>query len=60
MTTHEPGDADPMGERHRPGVRSQDRAVAATEAEPATTPGLVVTEDRLADARAITYFGTAR
>ena len=33
---------------------------AATEAGPATTPGLVVTEDRLADGRAITYFGTAR
>ena len=32
----------------------------AHSTEPATTPGLVVTEDRLADGRAITYFGTAR
>jgi hypothetical protein len=27
---------------------------------PATTPGLVVTEERLADGRRITYYGIAR
>ena len=58
-------DEDPTGERRRPDVGRQDRAVAAaptgpaTSMGPATTPGLVVTEDRLADGRHITYFEVA-
>jgi len=62
---------EPPGERRRPPVGRQERAVAGTgrgpapgtdadTTEPATTPGLVVTEERLADGRAITYFGIAR
>ena len=46
-------------ERRRPYVGRQERAVAGGR-EPATTPGLVVTEERLADGRHITYFGTSR
>ncbi len=41
-----------------PDVRRQGRAVP--DAGPATTPGLVVSEERLADGRHITYFGVAR
>jgi hypothetical protein len=61
MTTPDgAGDADPMRERGRPGVGRQERAVADASSAPATVPGLVVTEQRLADGRHITYFEVAR
>lgn len=41
-----------------PGVGRQG-AVAASGTEPATVPGLVVTEERLPDGRRITYFSTS-
>ena len=44
-------------ERRRPGVGRQERAVAGASTGPATVPGLVIDEERLADGRAITYFG---
>jgi hypothetical protein len=39
---------------------STDEATDATEPTEATTPGLVVTEERLPDGRRITYFGISR
>jgi hypothetical protein len=59
MTT--PGDstdATPCQERRVPDTGRPPRDVPDTG--PATTPGLVVTEERLADGRHITYFGIAR
>jgi hypothetical protein len=56
MTT--PDDDEPRRERRFPDVRRQERDLPDTG--PATTPGLVVTEDHLADGRAITYFGRSR
>jgi hypothetical protein len=61
-TGESPGESP--GERRRSAVGRQERAVAATQPggdpSPATTPGLVVTEERLADGRAITYFEVPR
>jgi hypothetical protein len=56
MTT--PGDDEPSRERRFPDTQRLQRDFSDTEA--ATTPGLVVTEDHLADGRAITYFGISR
>ena len=55
MTT--PDDVDATGEQPRPDVGRQERAVAATREGDATVPGLVISEERLADGRHITYFG---
>ncbi|HEY2195089.1 MAG TPA: hypothetical protein VGH76_22710 [Actinomycetospora sp.] len=61
MTTPEDsGGAAPMREPRRPDVECQERAVAAAPTEPATLPGLLVTEECLPDGRRITYFGTQR
>ena len=57
MTT--PDDV-PRRESRFPDVQRQERDFPDTVPDPATTPGLVVTEERLADGRAITYFGTTR
>lgn len=61
MTTpDDSGGAAPMRERRRPDAGRQERAIAGVPTTPATTPGLVVTEERLRDGRRITYFGTRR
>jgi hypothetical protein len=49
---------EPTGEWRRPDDRCQRRATA--DGPPATSPGLVVAEERLADGRRITYYGTSR
>jgi hypothetical protein len=51
-------DEDPTQQSRVPDVQWQERDFPDTG--PATTPGLVVTEERLADGRHITYFGTSR
>ena len=53
---------EPAGERLRSAAGRQECAVADVPpgSGPATTPGLVVTEDHLADGRAITYFEVSR
>jgi hypothetical protein len=53
-----PDDDGPSRERRFSDTGRQQRDFSDTGS--ATTPGLVVTEDRLADGRAITYFGIAR
>ena len=53
-------DEDARRERRFPDVQRQERDFPETDTGPATTPGLVITEDHLADGRAITYFGIAR
>ena len=54
-------DDDAGRERRFPDVHQrQERDFSETDTGPATTPGLVITEDHLADGRAITYFGIAR
>jgi hypothetical protein len=52
-------DDEPSRERRFPDTERLQRDFPDTGA-PATTPGLVVTEERLADGRHITYFGIAR
>ena len=54
MTT--PDDDGPSRERRFPDNERLQRDFSDT----ATTPGLVVTQDHLADGRAITYFGVSR
>ena len=54
MTT--PDDDGPSRERRFPDVQCLQR----DSSDSATTPGLVVTEERLADGRQITYFEVAR
>jgi hypothetical protein len=56
MTT--PDDDGPSRERRFPDTGRRQRDFSDTGS--ATTPGLVVTEERLADGRAITYFGVHR
>ena len=56
MTT--PDDDGPSRERRFSDTERRQRDFPDTGS--ATTPGLVVTEDRLADGRAITYFGIHR
>jgi hypothetical protein len=58
MTTPEDGSGRPRQERGVPDTERQERRCPDTE--PATTPGLVVTEERLADGRHIAYYGLAR
>ena len=57
-------DDQPRRESRFPDVQRQERdfpdTAPDTAPDPATTAGLVVTEERLADGRAITYFGTTR
>ena len=57
-------DEDPRGPRQESrvpdaGRRERDFSDIGERAG-ATVPGLVVTEERLADGRAVTYFGRAR
>jgi hypothetical protein len=56
MTT--PDDDGPSRERRFSDTERRQRDSSDTGS--ATTPGLVVTEGRLADGRAITYFGIDR
>ena len=59
---------EPPGERRRPTAPRQQSALAGDPGGPgtsagasvATIPGLVVTEERLPDGRAITYFEVPR
>jgi hypothetical protein len=66
MTTPDEGELgghgpEPTNEWRRPVTGRQQCAIAdTTGGPPATTPGLVVTEERLADGRRITYYGTSR
>jgi hypothetical protein len=53
-------DDDPGRERRFSDVERPQRDFSDIETGAATTPGLVVTEERLADGRHITYFGIAR
>lgn len=57
MTTPD-DDPRPCQERPVPDAGRPERVFPDTGA--ATTPGLVVTEERLADGRRITYYGVAR
>ena len=58
MTT--PDEDGPSGERRFSDTGRQQRDFSDSGTGPATTPGLVVTEDHLADGRHITYFGISR
>ena len=56
-----PGEgATPCQESPVPDTERLERDFPDTGGAPATTPGLVVTEERLADGRRIPYFGVPR
>ncbi|HEY2224564.1 hypothetical protein [Actinomycetospora sp.] len=61
MTT--PGDSTGATSRQEsrvPDAERPQRDFPDTAGGPATTPGLVVSEERLADGRRITYYGLSR